>query len=270
MPNLNLMAVVGLVSIPGMMTGQLLGGASPLAAAEYQMAILWLIFATAAVSTYTGLYFANIHAAFDSKHRITPHRVLLTKGKTEIDAALYRSIMQLFSSLRAIFSGLRSGSIGQPSTSNSYEIVPVDADVEIPSQMQNLSTLPSPLAKENKGGKVSVSIIQNDADWVDRYEVCGDSRPLLRALSVNIQSGEQLLFPPEGLSIDIKSGEVLCLEGPSGIGKSRLLRAFSQLDELPLGSLSLLAPSNVAVEEDIPNWRRRCMYVPQVDPFLPL
>ena len=34
-------SVVGLVSMPGMMTGQLLGGSSPIAAAQYQMAILW-------------------------------------------------------------------------------------------------------------------------------------------------------------------------------------------------------------------------------------
>ena len=36
------------------MTGQLLGGASPLVAAEYQMAILWLICATTFISTYVG------------------------------------------------------------------------------------------------------------------------------------------------------------------------------------------------------------------------
>jgi Uncharacterised protein family (UPF0014) len=37
-----------------MMTGQLLGGATPLVAAEYQMAILWLICATTSISTYVG------------------------------------------------------------------------------------------------------------------------------------------------------------------------------------------------------------------------
>ena len=42
-PNLNMMAVVGVVSIPGMMTGQLLGGASPLTAATYQMGFIIII-----------------------------------------------------------------------------------------------------------------------------------------------------------------------------------------------------------------------------------
>ena len=40
MPNLNMMAVVGIVTIPGMMTGQILGGSPPYIAAEYQMCIL--------------------------------------------------------------------------------------------------------------------------------------------------------------------------------------------------------------------------------------
>lgn len=39
-PTLNQMAIVGIVSIPGMMTGQILGGQSPLHAARYQAGIL--------------------------------------------------------------------------------------------------------------------------------------------------------------------------------------------------------------------------------------
>ena len=35
-PHLNMLSVVGLVAIPGMMVGQLLGGSSPAIAAEYR------------------------------------------------------------------------------------------------------------------------------------------------------------------------------------------------------------------------------------------
>lgn len=42
-PQLNSMNVIGLVAIPGMMTGQVLGGASPVRAARYQMIIMCLI-----------------------------------------------------------------------------------------------------------------------------------------------------------------------------------------------------------------------------------
>ena len=50
-PILNSMMVVGLVSIPGMMTGQLLAGNSPTQASLYQMAILLIICSTSYLST---------------------------------------------------------------------------------------------------------------------------------------------------------------------------------------------------------------------------
>jgi len=40
MPTLNSMVGMGIVFLPGMMTGQILGGASPLMAIEYQVAIM--------------------------------------------------------------------------------------------------------------------------------------------------------------------------------------------------------------------------------------
>ena len=43
-PMLESMATLGIVSLPGMMTGQILGGASPLIAAKYQIAIMIGIF----------------------------------------------------------------------------------------------------------------------------------------------------------------------------------------------------------------------------------
>ena len=42
-PTLNSMNVIGLVSLPGMMTGQILGGGPPAVAAKYQMMIMFLI-----------------------------------------------------------------------------------------------------------------------------------------------------------------------------------------------------------------------------------
>lgn len=45
-PTLNQMMVVGLVSLPGMFTGQVLGGTDPLNAASYQILILFMIMLT--------------------------------------------------------------------------------------------------------------------------------------------------------------------------------------------------------------------------------
>lgn len=49
-PITNSLLAVGLVSLPGMMTGQILAGASPLIAARYQIIIMCMIFSSAGIS----------------------------------------------------------------------------------------------------------------------------------------------------------------------------------------------------------------------------
>jgi putative ABC transport system permease protein len=50
-PVINSLFAVGLVSLPGMMTGQILSGVSPLTAARYQIMVMCMIFASAGIST---------------------------------------------------------------------------------------------------------------------------------------------------------------------------------------------------------------------------
>jgi len=49
-PVLNALFAVGLVSLPGMMTGQILSGVSPLIAARYQIMVMLMIFSAAGLS----------------------------------------------------------------------------------------------------------------------------------------------------------------------------------------------------------------------------
>jgi putative ABC transport system permease protein len=49
-PVVNSLFAVGLVSLPGMMTGQILSGVSPLVAARYQIMIMCMIFAASGIS----------------------------------------------------------------------------------------------------------------------------------------------------------------------------------------------------------------------------
>lgn len=50
-PVINSLLAVGLVALPGMMTGQILSGVSPLIAARYQIMVMCMIFASAGMST---------------------------------------------------------------------------------------------------------------------------------------------------------------------------------------------------------------------------
>ena len=50
-PIVNSLFAVGLVSLPGMMTGQILSGISPLIAARYQIMVMCMLFASAGISS---------------------------------------------------------------------------------------------------------------------------------------------------------------------------------------------------------------------------
>ncbi len=68
-PIINSMAAAGIVSLPGMMTGQILGGSSPFDAVKYQILIIFLI----AVGTGFGVIFTIWligRRLFDQRHRL--------------------------------------------------------------------------------------------------------------------------------------------------------------------------------------------------------
>jgi len=50
-PNINTLFAVGLVSIPGMMTGQILSGISPLIAVKYQILVMCMVISSSGLST---------------------------------------------------------------------------------------------------------------------------------------------------------------------------------------------------------------------------
>ncbi len=57
-PTMASMATIGLVSLPGMMTGQILGGSVPVVAIKYQIAIMLSIFYTEYFSTILSILFS--------------------------------------------------------------------------------------------------------------------------------------------------------------------------------------------------------------------
>jgi len=70
MPTINSMSAVGLVFVPGMMTGQLLAGADPIEAAKYQIVVMLMISAATALGAIGSVYLVY-QRAFDSQWRFT-------------------------------------------------------------------------------------------------------------------------------------------------------------------------------------------------------
>lgn len=68
-PTINSMMVMGLVSLPGMMTGQILAGASPLDAVRYQIVIVFAIASGAALGTL-GVVLLAFRTLFSANHQL--------------------------------------------------------------------------------------------------------------------------------------------------------------------------------------------------------
>lgn len=63
-PTIATIATIGLVALPGMMTGVILGGASPMIAIKYQIAIMIAIFSSTAISAILAIFF-SLGISFD-------------------------------------------------------------------------------------------------------------------------------------------------------------------------------------------------------------
>ena len=77
-PIINSMTVVGLVSLPGMMTGQLLSGTSPIEAVKYQIMIMFLVASATALGTVGVVALSYLHL-FSRDHQFLFH-ALKKKG----------------------------------------------------------------------------------------------------------------------------------------------------------------------------------------------
>ncbi|HHZ88480.1 MAG TPA: iron export ABC transporter permease subunit FetB [Chromatiaceae bacterium] len=73
-PIINAMTTAGIVSLPGMMTGQILGGSPPMEAAKYQILILFLIAAGSGFGSVTAVWLAS-RRLFDDRERLRLDRI---------------------------------------------------------------------------------------------------------------------------------------------------------------------------------------------------
>ncbi len=76
-PIINSMATAGIVSLPGMMTGQILAGSPPVEAVKYQILIMFLVTAGTGFGVITVLHLIS-HRMFDTRERLRFDKLLRT------------------------------------------------------------------------------------------------------------------------------------------------------------------------------------------------
>jgi UDP-glucose/iron transport system permease protein len=79
MPIVNSMAATGLVSLPGMMTGQILAGVQPVEAVKYQLLVMFLIAGGTGLGAVAAVFSAGYRLT-DNRHRLRLDRLAPVKG----------------------------------------------------------------------------------------------------------------------------------------------------------------------------------------------
>lgn len=74
MPTINAMAAIGIVSLPGMMSGQIIAGVDPAQAVKYQLLIMLLIAGGTGIGT-AGAVILAVFRLSDSRHRLRLDRL---------------------------------------------------------------------------------------------------------------------------------------------------------------------------------------------------
>jgi putative ABC transport system permease protein len=74
MPVINSMSVTGVVSLPGMMTGQILGGVPPAEAVKYQILVMFLIAGGTGLGAVTAVL-GGVYRLTDGRHRLRLDRL---------------------------------------------------------------------------------------------------------------------------------------------------------------------------------------------------
>jgi putative ABC transport system permease protein len=238
MPMLNAMAVIGVVSIPGMMTGQILGGTPVMEAAKYQLLIIYLI----SISTFgsvIAVVSGSLNFVFDfSRDTFCTDRLIVRRDKNSLAVAFSRSIRAL------IFpTFIEKGN-------KKSELLPFKKDIEA-------------MTYKTCRNQFKFTRISTSLDAPSKMQICGVSLEITR----NSDENSQALF--EDISFNLGQGDLLLLEGPSGCGKSQLLRLIAGINQLTTGTITFEGKCWNLNLKQMSFWRQQIRYVTQVKVSIP-
>ena len=265
-PILNNMSVMGLISIPGMMTGQILGGSSVMDAARWQMLLMYLI-----GSCLFGVVFL-----------VTNWTAMIgLSGLYGIRKELFRFENQQTKKSRNVFKKLWRMKVLK-------KILFWKTEVNLD---QNLAALES--ESDDASVNINTSLIadkrriQIDLKSIDSTHsmYANEQRNLLKIedLSMAIttsesssptgkdnQDNQRFLF--KNLSFEVNEGQIAFITGPSGSGKSSMLRVLARLSAPTHGKVRLLSEKDYlhnSVHHGSEFWRRDVRYLTQYKVDLP-
>jgi ABC-type multidrug transport system fused ATPase/permease subunit len=244
MPTLNSMLVIGLVSIPGMMTGQILGGAPIWQAALYQMFIMYLIAATCFFAIFLTLSVIQARA-FGRSGCLVASRVFFPRAKPAPSGGTRAGLGKFGADCTALLcgggrtrsGGAAAGGIGGPAAEPLLDARPGRAE-------------PGALGFAVVGGGPGGSddVVLRVKDFAYGHALGGKHR----------ETGRGNAFTPLAATVELelRAGQIAIVRGANGAGKTTFLRALAQLHEGFSGELEL---SGRKMGDFLPEEWRRCV-----------
>jgi len=283
-PTLNSMAIMGLVMLPGMMTGQILGGQSPLEAGVYQILIMYLVCVSGCVASSAVVAFAARAIVDPPNHALRRERVReVDKDNRPNKDILLAAIVGLRDFLQALFTFLCSScpSFGAGSGGG----VQGGGDNGKKNGKKKTTTTNERTSLVGKGGDedegertLTTKIPLLPAAKFEAVVVAGPagSAPQ-RPLGPAVLRADGVVVARTGLrcSFTVSKETRLAVTGATGSGKTSLLKVLCRLDEPESGVLRLMDTNKTPEggdpprRDDVPAWRARVLYVAQDRPTLP-
>jgi ABC-type iron transport system FetAB ATPase subunit len=243
----------GLISIPGMMTGQILGGSSVSDAAQYQVMIIYLIACSSFSTIFTQL-FSMLRICFDSRMILRTDR--LHKRKIEPSA-----LVLLKQAYNATASYCWIPRKQAPRRSSSSLLLMEESKYLSPAGDIHIITS----TEQKKEDNACLRVANLSYSFEKSEDIKGENRQQESPLAEAIPS-RRILF--QNISLEVQSGGKALVDGPSGVGKSTLLRILAGLTAPDEGTIELFG-RKMSNFRDMSLWRRQVLYVPQTKVDIP-
>lgn len=251
-PSLNMLTVTGIIHLPGMLTGQVLAGQPPYQAAAYQIMIFFLIAATVTTSVQIMMQLAMKETIDKSNDRIVPVESFTAVTRQKNKAPSVRQSKDKKHQFLGVDKLLRMRSWLLSATTSILPRKQRSADVLNGDKINGVELT------EGKLPTMTRSVVMDRPSW----QIAG-SEDSASILCLNKMMVERTNFQ---ISLDMKRGDRIGLIGPSGIGKTQVLRTLAGLENLDRNSVSV--HGTCANNLTLPTWRRHVALVPQDRPAL--
>jgi putative ABC transport system permease protein len=263
MPILNSMMVIGLISIPGMMTGQILGGSPVIEAARYQIIIMYLIAACAFGTILCEIWVAK-QVGFDvQKQRLRADRLKLMGDPSLHQERWFcnHSTLEFFQhGIEKLVRLLFCCWLGRHNnTKNGPPELSLLLDREeaySPSSPMEYGCI------ESNNNKTGIELRR-----MRSFGAIHTDTPLLELMHVSrdifVNQSNKFLF--RDICLRIFPGDLFAVSGPSGTGKTELLRVITGLSPATDDDVTDILVDGLSQKEftNQAEWRRQVRYVSQ-------